>query len=185
MKKLLAFLCVLTLMLSLGVTAFASDLSWQSHNYTQGDYAEMTQRIWTEKKGASWTMTIPAEFELSNPETILPLVQISDVQNLGDTQMILALVGGNGSYLVGSSSGIGTPSIPYSIQIYENEEKKNMREEFDPTDTSRMGVVAKYEGNQPFWYPIVIAINEDHWNNAPSGTYESTLIYTSRLEPTP
>ena len=182
MKKQLALLCALTLLLSLGVTAFASDLEFKSHDYTQGDQEPMTQLIWTEKKGASWTLNIPAEFQLPYQNSVLPLVTISNVQNLGESQMILALVGGNGEYLVRKGSGTGSASMAYKIQIYEWTEERHLVEEFDPTDTSRMGVVAKYERDELIPYGIVIAINEDQWNNAPSGTYESTLIYTSIVE---
>ena len=182
MKKLLALLCALKL-LSLGVTAFASDLEFKSHDYTQGDQEPMTQLIWTEKKGASWTLNIPAEFQLPYQNSVLPLVTITNVQNLGESQMILALVGGNGEYLVRKGSGTGSASMAYKIQIYEWTEERHLVEEFDPTDTSRMGVVAKYEGDELIPYGIVIAIDENDWNSAtPSGRYESTLIYTSIVE---
>lgn len=183
MKKLISLLLALTLMMSIGVTAFASDLDFKSHDYTQGDQEPMTQLIWTEKKGASWTLNIPAEFQLPYQNTVLPLVTITNVQNLGESQRILALVGGNGEYLVRKGSGTGSASMAYKIQIYEWTEERHLVEEFDPTDTSRMGVVAKYERDELIPYGIVIAIDENHWNSAtPSGRYESTLIYTSLLE---
>ena len=80
MKKLLAVLLALTLLLSLGVTAFASDLEFKSHDYTQGDQEPMTQLIWTEKKGASWTLNIPAETLYSLWETRMK--QIFDTHRL-------------------------------------------------------------------------------------------------------
>ena len=183
MKKLIPLLLALTLLLSLGVTAFAEDISGSSGNTATG-----TQRIYTVTKPLTWIMEIPGEcFIPFGTTTRIDAgdVKIKDVSwdNLENEHLILASVSYTGKLT--SSSGEYLSYTLYGERHWGNGGTTDYRD--NQLSTNYPDEVAIYRGkNDPglnYDTTIYILIDSSEWvKNLAGGTYEETVTYTSRYK---
>ena len=182
MKKLLAFLCALTLVLSLAVTAYAKDISGSS-----GDTATGTQRIYTETKPLTWIMEIPSDCHIPFQTTTridVGDVKIKDVSwdVLENEHMILAYVSNTGKLT--SSSG---DSISYRLIGVRHWGNGAISEPELIGGTTYPDEVAKYQSKTDvglnYYNTLQVEVDSNEWFKAVGGrTYEEKVTYTSRYK---
>ena len=183
MKKLLAFLCALTLVLSLGVTAFAETYSGSS-----GTGASGQQRIYTVAAPLTWTMEIPAECNIPFGATTTEMgnVKIENVSwsKLPEDYCIRAFL----EIYTGELKSEAGDSLSYDI-VFE----RNWANGYISDATSVNKIWQKYddlafyrEEDDPepnFYSKLSVHVTTDQWEKAvPGRTYEETVTYTSCYE---
>lgn len=180
MKKLLAFLLALTLLLSVGVTAFA-DTYEEGTNSIQ----EHTQTITVNAPALTWTLEIPAnlEIEFGNTDLIkMGNLKISDVSwpTLPGENFIYAYAR-NTAFLISKTS---SSLINYTLSCqYHSQTEETNGEVVSPFQ--RPGAdenpPATYHSSTVYrWADMYIQISEVDWSAAvPGETYEGTITYIS------
>ena len=173
MKKLLAFLCALTLMLSLGVTAFAD---------TSG-YTEILTEV--PASTCTWTLKIPADTSIAfgEPEKELGDVEITNVQNQKGNKHIRAYLDTNCLFCL--SSDINT-AFPYDIQVYLNTTELVHKKVFTLRNEGYVSELVEdstaVAGDTTLSSTLTILVDPRAWNSAPEGTYYGYLTFTSELD---
>ena len=176
MKKLLAFLCALTLMLSLGVTAFADSISGETSGYTE---------ILTEVPSCTWTLKIPADTSIAfgEPEKELGDVEITNIQNQKGNKHIRAYL--STSCLFCLTSDINT-TFPYDIQVYLNTTELVPKKVFTLRNEGYVSELVEVStavaGDTTLSSTLTILVDSSAWNSAPEGKYAGYLTFTSSLE---
>ena len=189
MKKLLALLCALTLLLSLGITAFAVDGYF-------GSTATGTQTITVSSPALTWNMEIPADItiQFGAEESFLGEFKISNVSLASPPNLIYGWVNYDGK-LTGS-----TYSMNYAIEceVYTGDGQTSYSYGNDgpnryPLSTGQNSGSESLEygwapayfregasGNS--WMELYVKIEPTDWAKAvPGVTYTGKVIYSSAV----
>ena len=182
MKKLLAILLALTLLLSLGVTAFAD-------TYEEGTTSiqEHTQTITVNAPALTWTLEIPADLviEFGNTDQIeMGYLKISDVSwpTLPASNFIFV----NMSYARELTNAKKNSAIffdlrcQYHIQTPSTQGEEMLSSFEHPGDDGNPPVT--YHSTTEYrWADMYIQISEDSWQVAiPGENYTGTITYSSQ-----
>ena len=182
MKKLLAFLLTLTLLLSVGVTAFA-DTYEEGTNSMQ----EHTQTITVNAPALTWTLEIPASLEIKFGNTDLiemGNLKISDVSwaTLPANNFIYVTM----HYRNQLSNSTDSSTIAYDLSCRHHVPNPYAPgDEMISSQTSPWGdgtPPAYYQSSTHFrWSVMYIQISERNWQAAvPGEKYTGTITYSSR-----
>ena len=183
MKKLLALLCALTLLLSVGVTAFA-DTYEEGTNSMQ----EHTQTITVNAPALTWTLEIPANLEIKFGNTDLiemGNLKLSDVSwpTLPADNFIYVTVYYDRPQL---SNSTNSSTIAYQLSCRHHVPNPNApSDEMISSQTSPWAdgtPPAYYQSSTHFrWSVMYIQISERNWQAAvPGEKYTGTITYSSR-----
>ena len=185
MKKLLAFLLTLTLLLSVGVTAFA-DTYEEGTNSMQ----EHTQTITVNAPALTWTLEIPASLEIKFGNTDLiemGNLKISDVSwaTLPANNFIYVTM----HYRNQLSNSTDSSTIAYDLSCRHHVPNPNAPgDEMISSQTSPWGdgtPPAYYQSSTHFrWSVMYIQISEQSGQAAvPGEKYTGTINYSSQYGP--
>ena len=180
MKKLLTFLCVLMLALSMNVPAFA--------DFVDGAYGKnckCDKKIITTIPAVSWTLVIPADTSLpfGTTEKDLGDVEIKNIQNQIGNKHIRAYLDTNCLFCL--TSDINT-TFPFDIYVVRNttdlvpERAYTLRNKGYVSKLVEVSTAAA--GTTTLSSSLKILVDEDAWNSAALGKYAAYLTFTSRLE---
>ena len=179
MKKLLAFLCALTLTLSLGVTAFAESVSGSSETGASGQ-----QRIYTVATPLTWTMEIPAECRIpfGQETTEMGSVKIDKVSwsILPEGYYIGAFL----EIYTGELKSEAGDSLSYDI-LAEKIFADGLTVEAESVykihpENYGLAFSRGYNFINNFYSELSVHVSADQWEKAfPGRTYEETVRYTS------
>ena len=180
MKKLLALLCALTLLLSLGITAFAVD------GYS-GSTATGTQTITVNAPALTWTLEIPASLEIKFGNTDLiemGNLKISDVSwaTLPANNFIYVTM----HYRNQLSNSTDSSTIAYDLSCRHhipNSEAPGGEMISSQTSPWADGAPPAYyhSSTNCRWAIMYIQISERNWQAAvPGEKYTGTITYSSR-----
>lgn len=182
MKKLLAFLLALTLLLSLGVTAFADTVTFTD----QIGQEEHTQTITVNAPALTWTLEIPAdlEIEFGNTDLIeMGNLKISDVSwaTLPANYFIYATMHLRNEL----SNSTDSSTIAYDLSCRHHIPNPNAPgDEMISSQTSPWGDTppAYYQSSTHFrWSVMYIQISKQSWQAAvPGEKYTGTINYSSQ-----
>ena len=184
MKKLLALLLALTLLLSVGITAFAD-------TYEEGTTSiqEHTQTITVNAPALTWTLEIPAdlEIEFGNTDLIeMGNLKISDVSwaTLPANNFIYVTM----HYRNQLSNSTDSSTIAYDLSCRHHVPNPNAPgDEMISSQTSPWGDTppAYYQSSTHFrWSVMYIQISEHSWQAAvPGEKYTGTINYSSQYGP--
>jgi len=182
MKKLLAFLLALTLLLSMGVTAFA-DTYQEGIDNTQS----RTQTITVNAPALTWTLEIPAnlEIEFGNTDLIeMGNLKISDVSwtTLPASNFIFVTMG----YSEHLTNTANDSAIAYDLMCrYHTQTPQSHGQEMISSFTDPAldeNPPATYHSSTEYrWADMYIQISEDRWQVAiPGENYTGTITYSSQ-----
>ena len=182
MKKLLAFLLALTLLLSLGVTAFA-DTYEEGIDNTQS----RTQTITVNAPALTWTLEIPAnlEIEFGNTDLIeMGQVRLSDIPpswtTLPENNFIYVTMAYNGELSSTTSNSTIAYDLYGSVHDWNNSDVE-MRGSFDQPGGDGLPVAYYQSSTNCRWSVMYIQISEASWQAAvPGEKYTETITYSSR-----
>lgn len=178
MKKLTAFLLALTLMLSIGVAAFAD-----------GDY----QTITTTVAAPTWEMVIPKDVTIPCGQTEISIghadIRLTNGSTLRSNDLIYVAIKSE-QKLYNSDK---TKFIPFYLTIPQF--KNGTTRDLTPAGTAfpmaeevgwlgLRGVTPDgYEDryDEPYTDDVLLHISESAWNSADYGTYKAEIIYSSAL----
>ncbi len=182
MKKLLALLCALTLLLSLDITAFAV-------TYEEGTTSiqEHTQTITVNAPALTWTLEIPAnlEIEFGNTDLIeMGNLKISDVSwaTLPANNFIYVTM----HYRMQLSNSTDSSTIAYDLSCRHHVPNPNAPGgEMISSQTSPWAdetPPAYYQSSTHLkWSVMYIQISEQRWQAAvPGEKYTGTITYSSQ-----
>lgn len=191
MKKLIAFLLALTLVLSLGGMAFAEDDGENSENQSATITQSQTISTKVPADSLSWTLIIPASFEVPylTASTSMPgKCEITDVEGtIPEKQFIGAKLSYKGKMTKEGSEDY----IPYELSAkWEGGEGGT----HTITKTESQWMAVKINGSNGLTghytdeYSLKITDGSDKeteelWSVSP-GTYSEEVTYTSALFPT-
>ncbi len=182
MKKLLAFLLALTLLLSLGVTAFA-DTYEEGIDNTQS----RTQTITVNAPALTWTLEIPADLviEFGNTDQIeMGYLKISDVSwpTLPASNFIFV----NMSYARELTNAKKNSAIffdlrcQYHIQT-PSTQGEEMLSSFEHPGEDGNPPATYHSSTEYRWSVMYIQISERNWQAAvPGEKYTGTITYSSQ-----
>lgn len=182
MKKLLAFLLALTLLLSVGVTAFA-DTYEEGIDNTQS----RTQTITVNAPALTWTLEIPAnlEIEFGNTDLIkMGNLKISDVSwtTLPASNFIFV----NMSYARELTNAKKNSAIFFDLRCQYHTQTphtqgKEMLSSFEHPGEDGSPPVTYHSNTEYRWADMYIQISEDSWQVAiPGENYTGTITYSSQ-----
>ena len=180
MKKLLAFLLALTLLLSVGITAFA-DTYEEGTNSMQ----EHTQTITVNAPALTWTLEIPASLEIKFGNTDLiemGNLKISDVSwaTLPANNFIYVTMAYNRQL----SSTTSSSTIAYDLlcQVHDwNNSNVEMIGSYSEPGADKRPVAYYHSSVYKRWSEMYIQISVRNWQTiVPSETYQGTITYSSQ-----
>ena len=182
MKKLLAFLLALTLLLSLGVTAFAD-----TYNEGTDSIQSRTQTITVNAPALTWTLEIPASLEIEYGNTNLiemGNLKISDVSwtTLPANNFIFV----NVNYTRELTNTTKSSAISYDLRCQYHIQTPSTQGEEMLSSFEHPGE----DGNPPAtyhsrieyrWADMYIQISEASWQVViPGEKYTGTITYSSQ-----
>lgn len=181
MKKMLAFLLALTLLLSVGVTAFA-DTYQEGTDSTQS----RTQTITVNAPVLTWTLEIPAnlEIEFGNTDLIeMGNLKISDVSwtTLPGSNFIFVNV--NPTRLTNTTE---SSAIPYDLRCQyhiqtPSTQGEEMLSSFEHPGEDGNPPATYHSSTEYRWSVMYIQISERNWQAAvPGEKYTGTITYSSQ-----
>lgn len=171
MKKLLAFLCSLTLVLSLGVTAFA-----EPSGYTT---------ITTEVPACTWTLEVPQSRSISfgTEEEELGTVRITNIQNQRENRNIHAYLDTNCLFCL--TTDINT-TFPFDIQVYRHSVELVPELIYTLRNKGYVSTLVEVStakaGETTLESTLTILVDPSAWNSAPEGKYEANLVFSSSID---
>lgn len=182
MKKLLTFLLALTLLLSVGVTAFA-DTYEEGTNSMQ----EHTQTITVNAPALTWTLEIPASLEIKFGNTDLiemGNLKISDVSwtTLPASNFIYV----NMNYKRELTNTAKNSAIFYDLRCQyhiqtPHTQGEEMLSSFEQPGEDGNPPATYHSSTEYRWADIYIQISEDSWQVAiPGENYTGTITYSSQ-----
>ena len=184
MKKLIPLLLALTLLLSLGMIAFA-DGEGASTGYTPGDVHTMEQKITTTipEEKTLWHLEIPAAVLITKGgyddgrEDIGEVTIVGDERTpLKDTQRIEAYLQYDGKMFRDNSA---TPLV--YVLSDKTPEYDGTWEGYATLAVGEQHNVAIQTKGDTQYTDHDAWIKTDDWDAAPQGTYTGTIVYSSKL----
>ena len=182
MKKLLAFLLALTLMMSAGVAAFAD-----TYNEGTDSTQSHTQTITVNAPALTWTLESPAslEIEFGNTDQIeMGQVRLSDIPpswtTLPENNFIYVTMAYNGELSSTTSNSTIAYDLYGSVHDWNNSDVE-MRGSFDKPGGDGRPVAYYHSNIYKRWSDTYIQISEKKWQTAvPGEKYTGTITYSSR-----
>ena len=180
MNKLLAFLLALTLLLSVGITAFAETIAGNA-----ADVATGQQIITVNAPALTWTLEIPADLEIDfgNPNQIdMGKVQLSDISwdALPENNFIYVTMAYNRQL----SSTTSSSTIAYDLlcQVHDwNNSDVEMIGSYSEPGADKRPVAYYHSSVYKRWSEMYIQISVRNWQTiVPSETYQGTITYSSQ-----
>ena len=183
MKKMLAFLLALTLLLSVGVAAFADPNIYEE---SIGNMQEHTQTITVNAPALTWTLEIPAnlEIEFENTDLIeMGNLKISDVSWAtlpGDNFIFVTL---NTSKRLDSTTGNSSIDYDLSCRYHDLLPQNNGREmisSLTEPEADENPSATYHSTTEQRWSAMFIQIAARRWQDAvPGEKYTGMITYSS------
>ena len=195
-RKTVAAIAVLVLMLSTSIAVYATEI--------EGDGGSQTLTVNLE--APTWTLVIPADVNITKWESSYDIgtvgIQVDEENRalLRETDEITAymkvpeIVGEKYLYLVKTDDD--NKNIPFTLHIVSPNLQPNKEIDWEEYDVPEKyngnvriavfyGALKDQEGYACSSERMIMTIKEVDWNNASYGTYQITLTYSSKLRSSP